>query len=356
MSYWIAYLSHTRLRDENDPEKSYSFVWEESKNGFNSEVDNHPTIFSKSSVFAPIELYHDMPLYLDIIRMIVKLNPDVIVMPFTPTGGEYEDDLIKILKSYHGIIIAITAAPSERAKKELPNLRGFVGPDESEMGQLAAEGVIATHRPKHVLVPNDKPFHEGYRERILRITDVALSYGVESVKEVFFEVDKQEEFLVEPESDTVIIGLGPKGTSFALKMRKKYPERIVGISTMDMSDETQEAIDAKILYSVVQNPREQGVRAVQMAVDILENKTSAAFIKKKCKLRIIGAILLLINIQAYFLKQNTLQLQCVCSFIKSHFLISPYFFSIKSAICGAISSWLTPSAPEKDGQSLTSVK
>jgi hypothetical protein len=289
MFYWIAYLSHTRLRDDQNPKRDYSFVWEDSKDGFVAEVKNHPTVFYKYQVFAPIEKYHDMPLYLDILKKVVEFNPDVIIMPFTPTGGEYEDGVIKILKPYRGIIIALTAAPSEKVLNELPNVRGFVGPDEKEMGRLAAQGVIANHRPRHVLIPNDKPYHQGYRERIQSITEVADSYDVKSVEEVFFEVGKEKKFLAEPVENTVIIGLGPKGTSFALKMREKYPERIIGIATMDMSDETQEAINAKILYSVIQNPREQGVRAVQIAVDILEKKTSAAYTKKNCKLKIVGA-------------------------------------------------------------------
>lgn len=314
--YSVSYLSHTRLYNPNDPERKYSFVWEDNKEGVLMEVNNHPTLFSECTVWAPEEKYHDMVIYLDILRKVVILNPDVIIMPFTPKSGEFEDEMIKILKPYQGIIIAITAGPTEKAIKELPNLRGFVGPDESEMGQMAAEGIISTHRPKHVLIPNDKPNHAGYQERIKRIKEIASLYGVESVREVFFDVEDEKTFLVEPEENTVIIGLGPMGTKLALKVRQNYPDRIVGISTMDMSDETKDAIRANLLYSVIQHPREQGVKAVQIAADILEKKTSAPYIKKKCKLRIVSTLLVLVYLQNTFLEKTHCKSQCVSSFMR----------------------------------------
>jgi ABC-type sugar transport system substrate-binding protein len=80
---------------------------------------------------------------------------------------------------------------------------------------------------------------------------------------------------------------------------------------MDMSDQTQEAIDAKILYSVVQNPFEQGRRAVQIIADILEKKTSAPFIKRKCKLRIVGALALLFLFPTRFFKKT----HCSCNVV-----------------------------------------
>jgi hypothetical protein len=111
----IIYVSHTRLKNPQEPGIDFSFVWEESKDGFISEVNDHPTVFHNYSVFAPIEHYHDMPEYLKILRKVVGLDPDAIVIPFTPSGGEYEDELIEILRPYRGIIVALTAAPSEKA-------------------------------------------------------------------------------------------------------------------------------------------------------------------------------------------------------------------------------------------------
>jgi len=303
----IVFLSHTRLFNPLEPEKKWSTVWEDVKFGVITEVDAHPTLLNKCTVFATKDEYHSMPVYLLLLREAVALNPAAIVMPFTPASGKYEDELIEILKTYKGVIIAVTAGPSEKAQKELPNLRGFVGPDEGEMGRLAA-AILSDHKAKHVIIPSDKPDHAGYLERIKAITEVAAIHGVESVKVIPFVVDDDKTFDFEPEEDTIIIGLGPMGTKFALRAKKNYPDRVVGISTMDMSDETKEAIKMNVLYAVIQNPKEQGAKAVRMAIDILEGKTSVSYREIFCRAKIVSTLLVLLSMPNTILKTH-----CKCN-------------------------------------------
>jgi ABC-type sugar transport system substrate-binding protein len=55
---------------------------------------------------------------------------------------------------------------------------------------------------------------------------------------------------------------------------------------MDMSDETRKAIlSGDIHCSVLQNPREQGVKAVQMAIEALTGDTST-YKNLHCKVRV----------------------------------------------------------------------
>lgn len=278
----------------SEPEKKNSPVWNDIEDGVKTESNNHPNVIDQCTVVFVEEAYNDIVLFLLLLAKVVSLNPEVIIMPFSAKPGKYEDELIKILKPYRGIIIAVNAAPSEKAKKELPNLRGFVGPNEKEMAEMAAENLLSSHRVKKIIIPNDKPNLGGYQERALKIREIAALYNIESVEEVYFNPDDEKTFEFVPEEGTAIIGLGPMGTKFALRVRENYPDRIVGITTMDMDEETKKAIKANILTSVIQNPHEQGVRAVQMAVDILEGKTtSTAYKTLFCKAKFISAVMLI---------------------------------------------------------------
>jgi hypothetical protein len=290
----LASISQSRLSMEDEPEKKNSPVWNDIEGGVKTESSNHPNVIDQCTVFFVKEAYNDIVLFLALLAKVVSLNPEVSIMPFSAKPGKYEDELIAILKPYRGIIIAVNAAPSERAKKELPNLRGFVGPNEKEMAEMAAENLLSSHRVKKIIIPNDKPNLGGYQERALKIREIAALYNVESVEEVYFNPDDEKTFEFVPEEGTAIIGLGPMGTKFALRVRENYPDRIVGITTMDMDEVTKEAIKANILTSVIQNPHEQGVRAVQMAVDILEGKTtSTAYKTLFCRAKFISTVLLI---------------------------------------------------------------
>jgi len=311
----VASISQSRLFMEDEPDKKNSPVWNDVEDGVKTEAGNHPNVIDQCTVFFVKEAYNDIVLFLALLAKVVSLNPEVIIMPFSAKPGKYEDELIAILKTYRGIIIAVNAAPSERAKKELPNLRGFVGPNEKEMAEMAAENLLSSHRVRKIIIPNDKPNLGGYQERAEKIREIASRYNVESVEEIYFNPDDEKTFEIVPEEGTAITALGPMGTKLALRVRENYPDRIVGITTMDMDEVTKEAIKANILTSVIQNPHEQGVRAVQMAVDILEGKnTSTAYKTLFCRAKLITTMML-IALQHTFLEKTHCIAMCVVFYI-----------------------------------------
>ncbi|MFA5086326.1 MAG: substrate-binding domain-containing protein [Candidatus Paceibacterota bacterium] len=267
-------------------------MWKDIHDGAKSEVDKNRDLIGEYVVLYDKEVYHDIDRVIDCYQVGVEMGADAIIGPLAPQSGPAEERLINVLRPFKGKVIAVNSGPSEKIKNALgPTLVGCAEPDEEKMGMVLAEEVFSFLKSKGiavevVIVPDDKPDHRGYRKREMSIIETALRYGVKSIKIVSINIDDESTFLVEPEDKAVIFGLGPMGTIFALKAKQRYPDRILAIGTMDMSDETREAILSNGIHcSVLQNPREQGIKAVQMAMKALAGDTSA-YKTLHCKVRV----------------------------------------------------------------------
>jgi len=291
----IGFVSQSRQPDPLRPELKSSPVWGDIREGVETEASKH-SIISECIVLNDESVYSDINSVIDRYEQGSRLGVDVLIGPIAPQSGPAEEKLLNVLLSFAesgGKIVAVNSGPSEKIKNALgPSLLGFAGPDEEKMGMVIAEEVFSSLKARHVVVmevviPDDKPPHRGYRDREKSIIEVALRYGVRSIRILLINADNESTFSFTPEDGTLIFGLGPIGTIFALKTKKKYPDKIVGIGTMDMDQETRNAIlSGDIFYSVLQNPREQGARAVQIAVNAFTSNTTPAYQNLHCKVRV----------------------------------------------------------------------
>lgn len=288
----LVFVSQSRLPDFLRPDLKGSAVWKDIHDGVKFEVDKNRNLIGECTVLFDKDVYHDIDRVIDCYQVGVSMGADAIIGPLAPQSGPAEERLIEVLKPFKGKIVAVNSGPSEKIKNALGStLVGCAEPDEEKMGMVLAEEIFSLLKSKGidvevVIIPDDKPDHRGYRKREMSIIETALRYGVKAIKIVSINVDDERTFLVEPEDKAVIFGLGPMGTIFAQKMKERYPSRILGIGTMDMSDETRKAIlSGDVECSVLQNPREQGIKAVQMAIEALTGDTSA-YKNLHCKVRV----------------------------------------------------------------------
>jgi len=205
-----------------------------------------------------------------------------LVLPLTPRQGNNEKKLLSMLKRYKGIIVAVNVPPDERALCELgKKLRGYVGMNEIEAGRKAAENLSGIAFDC-IYVPVDKPDHYGYSLRIQGIKDAAESYDV-PVCQIDITDPKNADIVCQVMTSGAFISLGPVGTEFALETQTKYPEKVAGIIAIDLDQRTAEAIRSrKVICALIQHPREQGAKAAELAVGLLNGSVTSAYTETFC--------------------------------------------------------------------------
>ena len=274
----IALVTHSRI----DPTMKHSSVWKRLAEGFAEFFKRFPLLLYL--IFSIIENYNDIEEYIGKVEEALKKNPRALVLPLTPKQGNLERKLLNLLKKYEGVIIAVNVPPDEIAMQELNGiLRGYVGMNEVEAGRKAAIRLFYSGRKfECIYVPSDKPEHYGYSLRIKGIKEIAEIYGI-PVCEVDITNAKRAKVICQLMGYSAFISLGPVGTSFAIEAQEKYHEKVCGIIAMDLDQKTAEAIKSqKVICTLIQHPREQGAKAAELAMKILNGTITSAFSEIYC--------------------------------------------------------------------------
>jgi len=279
----IMLVTHSRIFH---PELKFSGVWNDIAIGFKNFLESLlkvPGLFLRYSVLSLIKNYNNIEEYLEKVAEAITNNPDVLILPLTPKQGELEEQLLKMLEGYSGIIIAINVPPDENAMKRLKNLRGYVGMNEKGAGIKAAEKLFSTTRDFDcVYVPNDKLSHYGYEQRTQGIREVSDQYSI-PVCTIDINNPKRADIICKLMERGAFISLGPIGTAFALEAQETCPEKVHAIVAMDLDKKTSEAIvSGNVICTLIQHPKQQGAKAAELAVNIITGKVTSAFTNIYC--------------------------------------------------------------------------
>ena len=274
----VALTVHSRI----DPTMKHSSVWKKIAEGFSDFFKRHPS--TSSNVFSIIENYNNIEEYIEKVAEAIKAKPKILVLPLTPRQGKLERKLLRILKKYQGIIIAINVPPDENAMCELgEKIRGYIGMHEIGAGKKAAQWLFSSglyFDCIYVLV--DKPEHYGYSLRIKGIKEIADRYKT-PVCLMDINDAKKSAIICQLMECSALISLGPVGTAFATEVQKKYPEKVSAIIGMDLDQKTAEAIKSrKVVCTLIQHPYEQGAKAAELAQGLLDGTITSAFTETYC--------------------------------------------------------------------------
>ena len=165
-------VSHARIQGKEG--EKISEVWK-------AIVSGAKKVETDLAILAPTS-YHNHKEFISLIKEAVEKQPDVLILPFTPTEPNLVEEMVKILQQFKGKIVAINVPPTPEIKKKLPNIIGYVGPNEEETGILAAEMLLRRFRLKKIVITMHEKGHYGHELRIKGIEKNAKKHGVEIVK------------------------------------------------------------------------------------------------------------------------------------------------------------------------------
>lgn len=259
-----------------------SSVWRKIAQGFSEFLKLCPS--ASYCIFSIIENYNNTEEYLTKVAEAIKGKPDALVLPLTPKNGKYGENFLSMLKKYKGTIIAVNVPPDENALCELGGkIRGYVGMNERAAGKKATMCLFSSGKKfECIYVPVDKPDHYGYFLRIQGIKEIAQLHNI-PVCPIDINNPKEVKIICQLMDPSAIITLGPVGTNFALKKQRLFPEKICGIVTMDLDQETAEAIRSrKIICTLIQHPQEQGEKAAELALGLLNGTIISVYTEIYC--------------------------------------------------------------------------
>jgi len=258
-----------------------SSVWRAIVQGFSEFLKLFPSV--TYCIFSIVENYDNTEEYLIKVEEATKGKYDALIIPMTPKEGRHGKKFLSLLKKHKGLIIAVNVPPDENALCELEGkLRGYVGMHEKAAGIKAAQCLFLSGKKFDcIYVPVDKPDHYGYSLRIQGIKEVAEMHNI-PVCQININNPKEANIICQLMDSSAIVTLGPIGTDFALEKQKTYPE-ICAIVTMDLDQKTAEAIRSrKVICTLIQHPKEQGAKAAELALNLLNGTTTSAYTEIYC--------------------------------------------------------------------------
>ena len=220
----------------------------------------------KLRIFSP-KSYDSQKEFCSLVKKAVEEEPDVLILPFTPTEPGLAEEMMEILQRFSGKMVAINVPPTPETIRILPNIAGYVGMNEKAAGAEAAKTLLSDNKKTDELViAEHKKNHLGHLLRVKGIEEIAKKCGVR-VTEVFVGAEDQNiEALKKVLSNkTKVITLGNRGTETALQAAKETGIK-VQIVSMDLNKEVVAAIrNGKIFATLLQHPKREGELAVKLA-------------------------------------------------------------------------------------------
>lgn len=258
-------IEHSRPIDPKNPSQKGSEVWTDIKNG---AIDRAKFLGVDINVLHPIEEYHDLKKFCDLISYSVDEGPDTIILPLTPET-EVENRLLKTLSSFNGRIVVVNVPPNRIAFDLLSDkMIGYVGMNEPRAGIRAVTELITRMGiPKKLVIVSDKKHHYGYGLRENGVRKVANIYGIPVTSLCFPEkVPEAIELDCADFSSVGVITMGARSTEIALNAIDR--QIILGMVGIDLNSVVSDAIrKSRMLCTLIQHPYDEGARAVELAVN-----------------------------------------------------------------------------------------
>ena len=213
-------VGHTRDKKRAGPGEQYSIYW----SGIYDQFCNLPGM----QVWSPKKYYHSEKEFFELVKDAVKTLAECadgyernLVMPFSITNSGLRRQLIAFLKEYPEInIFGINVPPTEEYTSQLPNICGYAGMDEIEVGRELFRELVSRAKISKILIVH----HEKNNGLVMRsdgIKELAAKAGIQVVEHMTYKHRQIKAILTE--DGIGVITLGCRGTKTILKMGIPVP-------------------------------------------------------------------------------------------------------------------------------------